>query len=434
MLEVFNRIADTSSPKQKQVLLEQYQSGCMLELIQVALDPRIRFFIQEIPEFIPNGTGEYTLQQALVDLRGLSDRTYTGHAGQAYLTRILERLTPEDAEVIRRVVIKDLRCGLGAKTVNKVFPDLVYTHPYQRCSSYSEKAVEKIPFPAYSQRKADGMYVDIINENGQVRYVTRAGLELDIVDAELHSAFMHQTNKVFQGEALVFDDYGRTLSREEGNGFLNSDELAEHSHRIYFVLWNTLTLDEFQDRYSPRKYSRRFNELDNFVNNEQHSDRVRLVENKVVNSIEEARAHFCEYLRAGEEGTILKSPKGIWKDHTSPDLVKMKLEIEVELEVTGINPGKGKHAGKVGSLPCKSACGKLEVGVGGLTDSDRAKYMDGSLTGKIITVRANDIQYKKDSPASLFLPRFVEVRHDKTEADSLERIEEIKRATIELGV
>ena len=75
---------------------------------------------------------------------------------------------------------------------------------------------------------------------------------------------------------------------------------------------------------------------------------------------------------------------------------------------------------------CDSECGKLRVNVSGLDDAlrnaisaDREGWM-----GAIITVRSNTLlePSKSNSLFSLFLPRFVERRDDKTTADDLDRI------------
>ena len=72
---------------------------------------------------------------------------------------------------------------------------------------------------------------------------------------------------------------------------------------------------------------------------------------------------------------------------------------------------------------CRTRDGKVEFEVGsGLTEEDRAKDPKFYL-GKIIECKYNMlIEAKGRSTKSLFLPIFVRVREDKTQANSLEEL------------
>jgi DNA ligase-1 len=94
--------------------------------------------------------------------------------------------------------------------------------------------------------------------------------------------------------------------------------------------------------------------------------------------------------------------------------------------VTGFVPGNGKNSDTFGSLTCTSSCGDLVVDVSGFTDAKRKELHERGedLMGQVITVRANGVLYPSASNDrhSLFLPRFIEERLDKQEADSLGHI------------
>lgn len=96
----------------------------------------------------------------------------------------------------------------------------------------------------------------------------------------------------------------------------------------------------------------------------------------------------------------------------------MKAEIEADLRVTGFLPGTGKYEGKIGSLVVESADGQVKTAVGtGLSDEERSMNPS-EFVGKIAAIKYNAvITDKKTKAKSLFLPVFIEVREDKTEAD-----------------
>ena len=125
-------------------------------------------------------------------------------------------------------------------------------------------------------------------------------------------------------------------------------------------------------------------------------------------------------LSRGKEGVVLKNPTAIWRDGTSKEQVKLKLELDCDLKVIGFEEGEGKFAGTLSSLLCESSDKMLCTSVSGFNDKmrkeiweNRSDYLD-----KIVTVRFNDIMQKEGEVASLFLPRFVEFRDDKILADS----------------
>ena len=148
--------------------------------------------------------------------------------------------------------------------------------------------------------------------------------------------------------------------------------------------------------------------------------RIQVAPIVIVNSIEEAQELYQKKLAEGEEGLVLKDPKGPWEDKRVKHQVKMKAELEADLRVTGFLPGSGKYEGKIGSLMVESGDREVRCSVGtGLTDEERS--LDPSeFLGKIVAVKYNAlIEDKKTDQKSLFLPVFMEIREDKTVADTL---------------
>lgn len=120
-------------------------------------------------------------------------------------------------------------------------------------------------------------------------------------------------------------------------------------------------------------------------------------------------------LPVGYDGLVLWNPEAIPlenKKATDGGAIKVKPTITRDLEVVATLPGKGKHAGVIGSLVVQGS-GQLRGAVGtGLSDSDRAAGADYWI-GKIIEVEAMGLT----ADGQLREPRFVRIRFDKTETD-----------------
>ena len=149
--------------------------------------------------------------------------------------------------------------------------------------------------------------------------------------------------------------------------------------------------------------------------------KIRLVANQSVNDIEAAREIFEHYLSEGQEGIILKDLNSIWENKRSRSQIKMKGELECDLKIVGIQEGTGKYVGKVGAYQCESEDGIIKVDVGsGFKDADR--IIDLSVIGKVVAIKYNARIKNKQGQESMFLPIFLEIREDKTEADTSDKI------------
>ena len=245
------------------------------------------------------------------------------------------------------------------------------------------------------------------------------------------------TGLQYHGELLVLRD-GQVLPREIGNGVLNSvlsgGNFASNERPIYMI-WDAIPLQSVvtKGKYEVA-YIKRLAAINRMLKLKA-GEYVAMIDTRVYHSLSDAYGHYRELLLKGKEGTIIKNPHAIWKDGTSKEQVKLKLEFEVELEVVGFEAGNGKNADTFGALQCQSSCGQLKVNVSGFTDAKRLEIHENrdDWTGGVITVRANSIMRPSESSEfhSLFLPRFIERRLDKTTADDMARIEAQQQAAME---
>lgn len=403
-----------------------------LGIVKLALDPSINFYIAKLPHTASGGSEWSGREYQLLD--DLSSRTITGNAARSRVEEVLEDLKAEHASVLRRVILKDLKVKVGETLVNKVFPGAIPVTPYMRCSLPEKSNMPKWTDDDWftgiiSQEKADGMFASLTRLEGSFTMASRQGSVFpgDVmapIFSELRSRIVDDLQT--HGELLVYKN-GVLLERQIGNGILNSllqgGELPE-GHEIRYLVWDLIPAVEAKagGRHT-RPYGMRLKHLETLVHG---LKTISLIPTEVVYSKEEALAHYRDLLAKGKEGTILKHPLAEWRDGTSKAMVKMKLEVDVELQVAGFVPGNGKNADTFGSVACTSACGKLKVDVSGFTDAKRRELHErgADLLGKVFTVRANGVLYPSTSKDtySLFLPRFVEERLDKPEADTLGHI------------
>ena len=442
--EILTRLESDNSRLFKETVLTINEDHKQLKrVLKAALDPYTQYYQRKIPEFERSCEATTkTLDWALDQLVPLTKREYTGNAAIEHLQKILVSLTDENAEVIKRVITKDLKCGVSIKTVNKIFgKDFIETYPCMLASAFNQKSFEAIKYPALLQTKMDGMRANIIiDKEGNVDVRSRNGKQISleghfdefVLQVFYKSATLNNLDNFFgavlDGELLVLDEKEeKVLDRKTGNGILNKAVKGtitpEETRRVRLMCWDMIPLDHFKKGFSAIPYFDRLDVLQermDAVYNVQEKQLIMVLKTAMVASYEDAESIFNEALADGEEGVIVKNGDSPWENKRSKYQVKMKAELEADLLVEEVNFGTGKYEHLVGSLSCTSADGKVTVNVGsGLSDEQR-KMPFKDFIGKIVSVKYNEkIKDKATGNWSLFLPIFQELRLDKTEADNV---------------
>jgi len=212
------------------ILKDNSHRPMITEVLNLALNPYTQFYIRKIPPYSACTTKYLSLEDGIAKLSKLSNREVTGNAAIAHLSMILGSVTPEDAQVIEKIIKKDLRCGVQASTVNKVWPKLIPTYPCLLASPYSQKLVDQVVWPAYAQHKLDGMRVNIHVVDGKIGIRGRSGKPIDLLgqmDNQIKEYdFVRQLiapmqGCVYDGELIVLELDGTIMSRKKGNGIIN---------------------------------------------------------------------------------------------------------------------------------------------------------------------------------------------------------------------
>lgn len=459
ILSILTEIKNDSSTLAKKRILEENKDNPVLKrVLKLALDPGIVSGYKKLPG--PFFSGEkYDLNTALDKLDDIYSRKFTGHAGRDFISHVFGSVSDDDREVLKRVLTKDLECGASDKITNDVFgKGFIKDEPYMRCSLIDTKTVKNIEFETYgcavSEVKMDGQYLNHTVINSTLTCTSRNGKLYDFLGsrdeemAKLAESISRndprfKSGVVFNGECLMMDEQGNILPRETGNGIIQKagkgTMTAAESMRVVFVLWDVLPYDAFCEGIWDVKRRERRNILEAAIN-EVDSEFIRMVEYETVLNIEDAFAYNTELMERGEEGSVLKCEGGIWKSHTSPKQLKMKLKMQIDLRIVGFLPGEGKRSGMLGSLVLESEDGILTTNCGtGIKEKDHEWTFKSiwdkkdELLGKVVTVECNELtKDKKTQIPKVFLPVFIEFRFDKDTCDTHERIVDIRASAVKV--
>lgn len=441
MGQVFNIIsslAGTTKRNEKIRILTEHKDNFLLRSVfELAYNPYMNFWIKAIPDYVVGNGLYYSLSTAIYDLSFLENRTYTGNAAIDFLQKMLSNLSVDDAKVIELIIKKDLNCGVSVATINAVWPKLIPEFKYiMKCHD----SIEYIIYPAIAQVKYDGgrCIIQCINdESGEYVAFSSSGRPIELGESlKKYVRLYMQSGEMFDGELIAYKD-GKPLDRKTSNGILSkalkgtieSDELE----LLRFIAWDII------DETGTIPYVKRFSELSDRFGGRINIDelvenifdkfcnlRIVLAESEIVNTQEEAFAFYELQLSKGLEGAVIKNYDGKWQGKRVKHQGKMKNELECDILIVSWEP-HSKDKNKLGSfiLSADDANGQtMYFNVGSGISADMRSKDPKSFIGKIATVRYNSVVKNKKDPSkfTLYIPRIIEIRDDKTICDSVERI------------
>ncbi len=396
----------------------EFFEGCRL-----ALDSMTTFGVKQVSESSTDGPGlSWTGFRQLAD--ALASRQVTGNDAQTAIAHARMKATREQwNDWYRRILIKDLRCGVSEKTINKVAEKANakdYIIPVFTCQLAHDSANHetKVTGERLVEVKLDGVrVVAIVYPTGTVSLFSRNGKQLDnfpLVEQQLaRHAFMFAEPVVLDGEIMSasFQDLMKQVHRK-------SDV---QSNDAVLNLFDLITLKEFQEGRGKHRQIDRSVTLAAWYNQcAEHMPNVTVVGQELVDLREPAgQARFRqinqEAIDGGYEGIMIKDPEAVYECKRSVAWLKLKPFIEVSLEVTDVEEGTGRNQGRLGAVVCSGLDDgrQIVVNVGsGFTDNDRSEFWNdrNSLVGQIVEVRADAVTQNQDGTYSLRFPRFLRFR------------------------
>ena len=386
-----------------------FDGACM------ALDGFRTFGVQKVPVAKKDGPG-IPEAEFLDTIKKLEDRTLTGNEMRDKIQDLCDRSKMEEwDDWYRRILIKDLRCGVTHKTINK---NTTMKVPVFDCmlATDSAKHEKKMVGEVLVEPKLDGVRVIVICDvdKDEVNLFSRNGKELSNFP-EINKQFDDMLDQM--GESMVFDgevmsDDFQTLMREihRKGGAKTKDAKLN--------LFDCMPLYNFQDGSCVEPITERKKWLEKY----NYGPNINLVEYvKMDLSDEDGQKQFADYnkicIDRGFEGIMVKPISGMYECKRSTLWLKVKPFIEVSLKVVDTEEGTGRNVGKLGALIVEGKDdGKfIKTNVGsGLTDTDRETFWETKekLIGQIVEVRADAITQNQDTTNewSLRFPRFLRFR------------------------
>jgi len=384
------------------------------EGVTMALDAMVTFGVKQVPEATVDGQGlAWTVFKDLADK--LQSRKLTGNAARDAIDLCMQIATKSQwNDWYRRILIKDLRCGVSEKTVNKVVPGCV---PVFTCQLAHDSANHEKKMAGVKQIeiKLDGVRVITIIQGNKVEMFSRNGKQFHNfghIIAELEAVIKDYPVPyplVLDGEVMSanFQDLMKQVHRKDT--VQNSDAVLH--------LFDTIPLGCFKNGVWDKPQSFRSEITKHWV--EEHKDVLQHVQALEWETVDldtpEGNKRFVELNKAavdgGYEGVMIKDVDAPYECKRSHAWLKAKPFIEVTLSITELEEGTGRNEGRLGAFVCAGQDdGKdIRVNVGsGFTDEQRSIFWTdrNALVDQLVEVRADAVTQNQDGTYSLRFPRF----------------------------
>ena len=421
---IISSLEDHPSRLNKEGILESaMQEGLdeFFEGVRMALDAMVTFGVKQVLERSDVLTGQgldWPTFKVLADQ--LINRELTGHAARDAIELAMSVATTAQWNgFYRRILIKDLRCGVSEKTVNKVAKDFPqYAVPVFTCQLAHDSAnhEKKMTGKKQIEVKLDGVRViTIVRKDGRINMFSRNGKEFHNfghIIAEIETVVKINPppyDLVLDGEVMSanFQDLMKQVHRKDN---VTASDAVLH-------LFDFVPLEDFQKGVWNKPQNLRSQMVLAWVS--KFSAVLKHVQALEWEDVDldtvEGEQRFVELNKAavdgGYEGVMIKDVDAPYECKRSHAWLKAKPFIEVTLSITDLEEGTGRNEGRLGAFVCAGQDdGKdIRVNVGsGFTDEQRSTFWTDrdNLVNQLVEVRADAVTQNQDGTYSLRFPRF----------------------------
>jgi DNA ligase-1 len=394
----------------------------------LAYNPFFTYNIKQVPETenLINKANPWTRFWALCE--ALRTRSISGNRmRQSVADLSLEFDSDEWNKICRRVLIKDLRCGISEKTLNKILKKTQWAIPTFSCqlATDSENHANKLTGKVRLENKLDGVRVlAYIGTSNVVTLYSRNGKTFNNFAAieDTLTRFAHKIKlTLLTGQGVILD--GEVVSS-------SFQDLMKQAHRkrdvdtndAKFYVFDYIPINDFSHAIYKKNQASRLESLAKVID-VIDSPIVKIMPGIEVDldapaGLETMKQFAKESVAAGFEGIMIKNLAAPYECKRTSNWMKWKPTITLDLEVVDVEEGTGRNQGRLGALVCSGTSNnqQIKVNVGsGFTDDDRVQFWfshvsENKLLGNIVEVEADVITQNQDGSYSLRFPRFIRFR------------------------
>ena len=398
---------------------------CFLFNCYQAYNPFYAFNVRQVPETQGLTGRDNPWPRFWALLEDLRTRGISGHRARDAIQECADEFDSDEwNSLARRVLIKDLRCGVSEKTINKVVGKTEYRIPVFSCqlAQDSTDQPKKMKGVKRLECKLDGVRVLAVVSGDACTLYSRNGKEFEnfpqIAEAILDNRKAFQYGRgtgghfVLDGE-IVGESFQKLMKQAHRKSDAQTDNMVYH-------IFDILPLDALKEGHCNLQQYKRIEWIDSAKTQLMDTDCLRVMNGLDVD-LDTAEGHDImnryaqDCVAEGFEGIMIKSLDAPYECKRSDSWMKWKPTISVDLSIVGFEEGTGRNAGRLGAIICEGDDNdrRIYVNVGtGFSDALRDEYWTNRdhLLGHLVEVQADAVTQNQDGTYSLRFPRFLRFR------------------------
>ena len=269
--EIIKQLESTSSSNEKIKIIKKNKDNELFKKVLIyTYDKNLKFKVSK--KSIKPRYGKSKWNDLFEMLDELSQSNINNDL-KINVNRFLGSIEDEEIrDLVIKILLKDLKCNISVKSINKAIQGLIFDFQVMKASAYNDKTKEGFIKKARKQGyimsiKRNGERGEVIKENGKIIIKSRQNkLYEGLVDLE--KAFEDMPDNMFyEGELLAFNPNGEEWKTSEDqfkltNKILHTDG---EKHGIYIELFDMIPLEDFKNGESKIKAKDRRKNIDKLV-------------------------------------------------------------------------------------------------------------------------------------------------------------------------
>lgn len=419
--EIIKQLESTSSSNEKIKIMKKNKDNELFKKVLIyTYDKNLKFKVSK--KSIKPRDGKSKWNDLFEMLDELSQSNINNDL-KINVNRFLGSIEDEEIrDLVIKILLKDLKCNISVKSINKAIQGLIFDFQVMKASAYNDKTKEGFIKKARKQGyimsiKRNGERGEVIKENGKIIIKSRQNkLYEDLIDLE--KAFKDMPDNTFyEGELLAFNPNGEEWKTSEDQFKLTNKILHTDGEKygIYIELFDMIPLEDFKNGESKIKAKDRRKNIDKLVDkvdNELIHKAETIYQGTNTDLIQEKLEEVSDCSK--HEGLMIILNDSIYESKRVNYHLKVKLWQTMDLKVIGLKESIEKP-NTLGSLIVDFKGEKQ--GVSGISDSLKELWWNNSkeIIGKVIEVKYKSITKDKEGNESLQFCTFVRVREEGKE-------------------
>ena len=212
IIEIINQLRNENSTNGKLKIFKDNKDNELLKkVLEYTYNPFKKYGISE-KSINPNNINDITID--IFQLLDILSESNINDSLRATTNSFLGNYSNEEQELYICMILKDLKIGLNAKSINKIWKDLIPQFNVMLAESYFKQKENYINGREFClTTKLDGNRLVIIKRNGNIEFYTRQGKLMEgLIEIEKDAELL-EDNMVYDGEIIA--DYIYNLPSDE---------------------------------------------------------------------------------------------------------------------------------------------------------------------------------------------------------------------------